>query len=297
MGDMIDFTHLGREFHPRYATHRWVMAISLAAAVWSGGLAVLQGAGLPAAGWSAIGGAGAAFLAWAIGREIDPDHHISAILAAAAAAAAQPWLGAADLLGLAWFLGLARIVNGSTGLAPKASDLVLYYGATVLIGWQTGPVLPAVSGLGIVLAAGIHSRPRWQVGVGLLHVLTAALLALLIDRQAGAFPSPVMTLGGAAAVGALAWLAGPRVDIFSTGDYSQEPLKLKGIQAAIGLAALILWIAWVREPEQALAAWFPLLASLLAAIVLRFVSAGVSRGAARARFDRNANRASEDELD
>lgn len=294
---MTRFTHVGREFHPRYATHRWVIAISLAAAVWSGGLAALQGAGLLAAGWSAVAGAGVAFLAWAIGREIDPDHHTSAILAAAAAAAGQPWLGAADLLGLAWFLGLARIVNASTGLPPKASDLMLYYGATALVGWVSGPVFPAVSGLGIVLAAGIHSRPRWQVGVGLLHALTAALLALLIDRQAGAYLSPVMALGSAAAVGALAWLAGPRKEISSTEDYSQEPLKLKGIQAAVGLAALILWIGSVREPEQALAAWFPLLAALLAAVALRFASARVSREAERARFDRNANHPSEDEHD
>lgn len=294
---MTRLTHLGREFHPRYSTHRWVIVIGLSAALWGGGLAAVRGAGLSQASWSAAASAAAAFLAWAIGRELDPDHKFSAILAAVATALVQPWLGAANLLGLAWCLGLARIVNGSTGLPPTASDLLLHFGAAALVGWLAGPVLPAVSGLGVVLAALIHNRPRWQVGGGLLHVITSVVLALLIGWRTSDPPAAVVALATAVGAVGIVWVFGSQARIVSTGDYSGEPLKRRAVQAAIALAALVVWLEWVRSPDLAIRAWFPLLAALLAGFLFGFTPAGTIRDDGNTRSEDAASDAQEAEND
>lgn len=266
---ITSWTHLGREFHPRYMTHRRVILIGLLALIWGALVAGLRGSGGFPAAWAGAATALAAFLAWAIGRELDPDHAQSAILAGVASAALQPWLGPASLGGLAWFLITARIVNGSTGLPPKGTDMLAHFTIAAAAAWTGGALLAAVSGLAVALGAVIHQRPRWHIGAALLNVAAAVTLASRSGWMSGAQPDILPALLFGAGLLAASWFVGKSGAISTTGDYGTQPLARRGVQAAFALAALLLWMDWIRAQGEAVVSWFPLWAAVLATLLYR----------------------------
>lgn len=125
-----DFTGIARALDPRYLTNRAILVLMLAAAtgwsvatgdLWQGGRAALD-----------------VFFAWALCRELDPDHDYSAFLAAALVLVGLA-LGATSSAPLFWLLLVIRVVNRTTGLGATHVDslLVLYLGVTSACGLLT----------------------------------------------------------------------------------------------------------------------------------------------------------------
>ena len=123
---------IARPLEPQYPTNRAVLILLPLIALGTGAAAFfLRDAGLAGAVSTGIGGLLAAFLAWALGREVDPDRNEAAFVAMALTVVAIGLGWAPALWVLTLTLMATRIVVRTVGQAAKLSDLAL---VTVLAG-------------------------------------------------------------------------------------------------------------------------------------------------------------------
>ena len=167
---------LGRPPDFSYGSNVLVFALAALVSVVFGVSEFLFGLS-PAAPWWAAGGS--AFLAWAIARELDPDHSASATVAlglmALWAAVVQPPL----LYAFGVLTGL-RLTAGTVGLPMKGTDYI----AVIAIGGAVG--LSAGSlGAALVLAAGVVVIGAGQL-VAVAAAAASAAVALIVTLVAGA---------------------------------------------------------------------------------------------------------------
>lgn len=174
-----DVTGLGRTVDPRLPSNLLAVAVS-----GLGGLAVAL-RGLFDSG-SADLGSGlttllAVFLAWAVGRELDPDDPRSAALAMAVT------LGIAlvyevEIAGAAVALLATRLIVGSVGRSLKPVDYFVLIGVAAFSGTR-----PELWPAGALLAVAVLvARPKWSR----LASLGAASAALFVALAISATPSP-----------------------------------------------------------------------------------------------------------
>ena len=258
-------TSIGRPLDLRYPSNRFVVAAALlAGAAWAGWELAARGGVGAAAARGAVAGA-AVFLAWALGRELDPDRAWTAGVAAVVTAGlVGVWRP--SLLVLFSALLAVRVSARSTGRAPGPIDLAVVVG---LAWWVSvsGPGLP----FGLALAA-----------------------ALAADRFLPG-PAPVATVlaGGAAAAGAMAaavawgtlspgwpewpeaWLIAPAIlglivplrprEVDAVGDRTGLPLEARRVRFGRWLVAAAGWLAVIGSGGAGLAAAAPVWAALTAA--------------------------------
>jgi len=118
------YSALARPVEPKYPTNLAVVIllplIAVGLFVWS----LIGGAGLSAALPAGLLGALAAFLVWALGREMDPDHNATAFLAMALAVLAMVLGYGFDLLTLGALMFAVRLVNRTVGPSAKIGDVI-----------------------------------------------------------------------------------------------------------------------------------------------------------------------------
>ena len=120
---------IARPLEPQYPSNLAVLILLPLIALGTGAAAYfLRDAGLAGAASAGRGGLLVAFLAWALGREVDPDRNEAAFIAMAlsVAAIALGWTPALWVLALA--LMATRIVVRTVGQAAKLTDLALVTG-------------------------------------------------------------------------------------------------------------------------------------------------------------------------
>ena len=117
-----DLTALGRPIDPDYPTNRAIALVALTATVAAGIWALLSGVALPETASQAVRAGLTVFLAWAIGRELDPDHDLSAFVGVALALIGLTLLDAPSLFLDFWLLLSLRLVNRTSGLPAKPMD-------------------------------------------------------------------------------------------------------------------------------------------------------------------------------
>lgn len=234
----LRFTHLVRSVDPRLPLHRWVLAVSagagaVASATRDGGVA----------SWASA--AAAAFLAWALARELDPDRPRTAVLVClvaglvgAVAPGSSP--GALFLLLLA-----TRIIAGTTGLAPTAWDLAVCLVAagalaTTPSGWISGMALA----FGIARDASLPdpAPPRqlaWAAGTALVVSVVAGSVGGIGSWMP---PTTLQWFLVAAGLAGSAVIAQPEHPTSRT-DHTDAPLDPQRLQwarfTAVAAAALI----------------------------------------------------------
>jgi hypothetical protein len=249
--ERIASSSIGRPIDLHYASNRFALAAATVSGLaWAGwkwfryadaGEAMLRGA---------VGFA-AAFLAWALARELDPDRPWVAGVAAVAASAVLG-AGVPSLLVAATALLAARVTARTTGRPPGIGDMFVLAG---LAGWagSTDAGVPAGLIVAAVLAAdrwlpgGAH---RWSPAAGVLAAGAATAAGILW----GAAPAPGLPSGAewvvvVMAVPAVAGLGRPR-EVVSTGDQTGDPLDPRRVRAgrlAVFTAALGAF-AWAGGP-------------------------------------------------
>lgn len=146
-------TSLARVVDPRYPSNRLVL-IGAAVAGLAVGAAALLGAD-PNAG--PIAAAVGVFLAWAIARELDPDHPMSAAIAIPVSLALSLSIGPSALLvSTAVLLGL-RMTSGTVGTPLRLLDIAGIVGLSAALGTGlTGATGVAVMTVGILVSEGRH---------------------------------------------------------------------------------------------------------------------------------------------
>jgi hypothetical protein len=160
---------------------------------------------------------GAVFLCWALVRELDPDHQVGAVLAAALAgtwALAGMPTSVVPLVGL---LMATRLLVETTGRRPLVTDLV---GLAILAGLISITSLGWVMGFGIAVAIYLDDRMTAKPSrEGLLASIGAAVAATVVVKVSDALPatpaaslSPVLIV----ATGVLAIIALARAPVAPT---------------------------------------------------------------------------------
>ncbi len=205
---------LTRLIDPAHPSNRFVLAVTPLAGAIAGAVTLIAGEGVGAAARSGVSGGGVAFLAWAIGREIDHDRPLTACLAAVVA----PWLlllGRPDLLGSALLLLAVRLVAGTTGRRLIAIDAVALVAGAGLV--ATRPGGPAFAAAGVV----------------------ALLLVTRYERSTRAITASA-AVAMAAVAGSVAWWAG-------RGIRADAPTTPEWIVLAVAMVASLAAVASVEE--------------------------------------------------
>jgi len=210
------------------------------------------------------------FLAWAIARELDPDHDLSAFVAAGLALIGLIFWGLPRILVLFWVLLMVRMVNRTTGLPARRLDSVALL---VLAGWLTftGNIFV---GLITALAFFLDSRmpkPQQQ------HVLFAGMQMLIvgISVYVNGFTvdSSTVALIGARAVVVISVLFLVVIvdskEVRAVGDQTGEVLDPIRVQSAqvLALSTALLITVWNGTPG--IVAILPLWAAIVGTVVYR----------------------------
>jgi len=222
----------------------------------------------------AITSAVAVFLAWAIGRELDPDRMWTAHAAAATMGLlALVYEGAhVDLMGNTVALLAARVVLASTGRPFTIWDVPLVAGAAWLAsdsraGLATTLVLIAGVGLHLVRTARTQDRPVESTAVGAAVAVAAAgsagAAAVLGWPLAGVADSPRwillagVTLGAAAVLVAVRELPRSACDSAHGRFSSPPPLSAWRLSGARITAVLVIVAAFTAVGPGAFSALTP----------------------------------------
>lgn len=253
---------LGRSINLRYPTVRY----ALAASVLSGavGLAI----GLFADDRNAIrdgtSAGAAAFLAWAVGRELDPDRPLTAGLAAPLGLAI--WLsGHTGLAAVGAALLAARIVVGTTGKSPRPGDLAVVVALAAYAGWRPGGVIAALA-LGLAVPADCalsKRRTPFRCSAGLFAMIGAAVTAIVWSDPLR-FESPSVFWAVVGAVSLLAALFTPVPIPTSLADLTRQPLRRRRVLYGRGMTAAVVVGTFLLGGEKGLLIIGPLLAAMIA---------------------------------
>lgn len=261
---LTDITAIGRLPDPRYPTNLAIILVGLAVGAVGAATRWLTGDGwLAALQWGA--GAGLAlFFAWALARELDPDHDLSAFVGAGLALLGLFAFDLPGLMGLLWAMLLLRVVNRSPGPPATVLDSLGVLALAGSLAWQGHWMLAGWTALAFALDGWLPSPNRRQLLFAGLALLIGGL-ALALGRSLPAEgPGPwllwVAALGTAALF--LRVALGPRT-VRSVGDWTGEPLHLRRVQAAQGLGLLIGLQALWSGGLDGLAGWLPLWVALL----------------------------------
>lgn len=101
------FTSINRPIDPKYPTNRAIALFALIVMIVGGIFQLLTGTGWLLGGFWGLGAGITVFFVWAICRELDPDHDLSAFVAASLALLGLFFWELPGLLELLW-LPLAR---------------------------------------------------------------------------------------------------------------------------------------------------------------------------------------------
>jgi len=259
-------TAIGRPIDPSYPTNLaisiWALVVTLVATI----LQVLAGEGWLPGALQGVNAGLAVFLAWATCRELDPDHALSAFVAAGLATLGLllpelPQLGA-----ILWLLLAVRMVNRTVGLPATVLDSLGVLGLGIWFSYRGNWGYGAVTVIALLLDSQLPDPQRRQLvlaGVGAVAVGAVVVLGKTIWRSGGAAVWPGLLAVGMCAIFAPVLVAARSVE--SVGDETGERLSGIRVQAgqAIALLAGVQAAFWSGEPG--LVAMMPLWAAVLGA--------------------------------
>jgi len=178
------YTSIGRPLDPTYPSNKAVLLLLPLAAILGVTVALIggeQGSEIALHGVSLLL---IVFASWALARELDPDDNPAAFIAMAVAVYAAMTVDSPGILIVFTTLGLARIVNRSTGLPARISDsiVVLLLTFWVIYGTQS-PLFGVVAALAFILDGTLRNPLRHQWIFGL--VCLGGAIVYMVDHDIG----------------------------------------------------------------------------------------------------------------
>ena len=126
MKDLVRYTSIGRPLDIQYATNKAILCILAVSLIVSLFYFRLQNLPIIQGIISSFLFTAGVFFCWAIGREIDPEHDISAFVGLIFLLPLYLWIDQVNLFVLFWLLISFRIINRSTGYPVGIIDLMIY---------------------------------------------------------------------------------------------------------------------------------------------------------------------------
>jgi len=268
-------TTVGRTIDLRYPTNRAIAIVT--------GIALVGGTVFQlyaATGWfqSIAWGVNAGltvFLTWALCRELDPDHAMSAFVAVGLALLGLRYWGLPLLSVAFWLILVARVVNRSTGMPAGILDSLAVPGLGIWLSLDGNWAYGAISVLALFLTSQLPEGAgrRLTEGAGEGQLVLAGLAAAATAAAAAVAPRPAegvtLTASGALIGLAASILFLPVIlsarHVESLGDRSGAPLWPRRVQAAQVLALGAGLAAALVGGIDAVGALAPLWAAILGA--------------------------------
>jgi hypothetical protein len=244
---LTDITALGRiPIDPSYPTTLAISALTLVVAIAGAILRLLSGAApLESALWG-IGAGLVVFLTWALGRELDPDHDLSAFVGTGLAIIALLIFDRPSLLVIVWLLMILRIVNRTVGLPARPLDSLGVLGLGAWLVWQGDWMVGLATAAGFLLD-GLLSPPlrRHLFVSGLAFVATLVLSIFHGDMAMESGPTTAVVIAAVVMAGLFLVVIATSREAEAVGDAKGKPLNPRRVRAAQVLALLTaLLFAW-----------------------------------------------------
>jgi hypothetical protein len=255
-------TSVGRPIDPSYPTNRAIALLTIIVIVVGTAFQLFSGRNWVQSGlWGLTIGL-AVFLAWALCRELDPDHDLSAFVAASFALAGS-WIWGAGSLGLMlWILLLLRIVNRTTGLRATILDSLGVLGLSAWLAWQGNWGYLVIAALGLLLDGILRRGQQRQIALAALCLGLSAVVLILngwIWHESGVSPIALVIALCLSALFIPVILASRKVN--SLGDVNGDKLNPRRVQAAQALAVLAGIQAAIWSGTSGLTAFMPMWAA------------------------------------
>jgi hypothetical protein len=244
---LTDITALGRiPIDPSYPTNLAIAALTLVVAIGGAILSLLSGAApLESALWGIEAGL-VLFLTWALGRELDPDHDLSAFVGAGLVLIALLLFESPSLLVIFWLLLVLRMVNRTVGLPAKPLDSLAVLGLGAWLAWQGYWMVGLATAVGFLLDGLLSPPLRHHLLVsGLAFVATLVLSIFHGDIAMESGPTTAVVIAAALMAGLFLIVITTSRESRAVGDATGKPLNPRRVQAAQILALLTaLLFAW-----------------------------------------------------
>ncbi|MFW6115934.1 MAG: hypothetical protein ACOC7Y_02610 [Chloroflexota bacterium] len=267
-------TTVGRSIDLSYPTNRAIAVVSFLVMV--GAVLLQRTAGAP---WlqSLLWGAQAAlsiFLAWVLCRELDPDHDLSAFVAAGVALGGLLLWGLPRLAVIFWLILVVRVVNRSMGPPAGVLDSLGILGLGIWLSLQGHWGYALVTALVFFLDGRLPTRAPRQLLFALSGALGTAIVAVVgADPPWDGAPSPLGVLIAAGICVLFLPVIAAAGTVSSMGDQTGEPLKPVRVRAAQLIALLVGVHAAFLGGLPAQGALMPLWAAALGASLHRLYRA------------------------
>jgi hypothetical protein len=265
-------TSIGRPVDFNYPTNRAIGILSAVVLVATTLLQLFAGKELFTAWFWGVGAGVTVFLAWALCRELDPDHDMSAFAAAGLAVIGLFVFGLANLGRLFWLLLVVRVVNRTTGLPATIIDSLVVAGLSGWLVYNGNWGFGVLTVVAFLLDSQLAPPHRQQIIFAGLSALSTVAIVIL---KGPLWPEAGLSWGaGLVAVG-LSAIFIPVILWSSTlkgvEDESGEGLKPMRIQAGqtLALMAGIEIAFWSAAPG--LRSMMPLWATVIGAAIYGFL--------------------------
>ena len=273
-----DITALGRTpVDPSYPTNLVIAALALIVAIGGAIGHLLSGAALLESILWGISAGLLPFLTWALGRELDPDHDLSAFVGAGLVLFAFLLPATPSLLVIFWLLVVLRIVNRSVGLPAKPWDSLGILGLGAWLTWQGYWIAGLITAVAFLLD-GLLSPPlrRHLFFSGLSLVTTVVLAVVYGDMTMENGPTLPVVLAPVLTTGLFLVVILTTRRVQAVGDATGKVLNARRVQAAQVLALLTVLVFTWWYGASGLLTMLPLGAAMIGVSLYGLVSLPLS---------------------
>jgi hypothetical protein len=256
---LSDISSLVRTIDPKYPTNLAIVSISTI----TGGIfliiGLIQNLGIQASFYSGVTAGFSVFLTWALSREIDPDHQLSAFVGLGLVLPGLWFLGSPNLLVIFSLLILARIINRSTGQPAKFLDSLLILGLGTLLSFSGYPVYGILIAVALFLDSRLPNPNRRHL---YFSVLMAGITLILAFSSELGFPNISIAGNELVLLSIIGVLYLPLIissrKSESMCDFTNEyitPVRIQTAQVFLFLSGMIVWLL---QGTSGLVSTFPL---------------------------------------
>ena len=265
---LADLTALGRTpIDPSYPTNWAIATLALVVAIAGTIVRLLTGAALLESVLWGIGAGFVPFLTWALGRELDPDHDLSAFVGAGLVLITFLLPDMPSLVLILWLLLVLRIVNRTVGLPAKPWDSLGVLGLGAWLTWQGYWMIGLMTAVAFLLDGLLSPPLRHHLFVsGLSFVITVVLAIFHGEMAMESGPTMPVVISSVVMVGLFTIVIATTRKVEAVGDATGKVLNLRRVQAAQVLALL----------TGLLSAWWAGASGMMAMLPLWAAMAGVS---------------------
>ncbi|MFP4563289.1 MAG: hypothetical protein ACLFRY_08245 [Spirochaetia bacterium] len=210
------------------------------------------------------------FLAWALGREIDPEHDISALIGAALAVPAIIVFGTPMILGGFWLLVALRIVVRTAGPKPGAVEAAIVTALALWLSYRYSRLYGCAAVILFIFDALLPPRNKLSfLFAGISAAGTAVITLFLVDAAGTFVLSRAMGILILGLIAAVLFLILTERHVHARSDDGSHPLSRKRIRAAhIGCLVLGVLLIYQTGPSGFIDT-IPLIAAIAGAVLYR----------------------------